>query len=158
MPEMYPTQSPRTAWRVYDGEAVILWPDDSTLNTLNAVGTRIWESANGQSGVSAIVARICEDFDVEPERAERDTIAFIAKLGARGLVTDRIGDSSASSLAGGGNMEKRDERHVEAGARQRGKRTYEPPEILSQEVFETTALACKKVSGTGGQCNTTPKS
>ena len=33
MPETYLTQSPRTAWRVYDGEAVILWPDDSTLNT-----------------------------------------------------------------------------------------------------------------------------
>jgi hypothetical protein len=55
-------------------------------------------------------------------------------------------------------MEQRDERNADPRAGQRGKRTYEPPEILSQEVFETTALACKKVSGTGGQCNTTPKS
>lgn len=80
-------QSSRTAWRVYDGEAVILWPDDSTLNTLNEVGTLIWESADGQSPVSAIVARICEEFDVDPERAEADTLAFIAKLQGRGLVT-----------------------------------------------------------------------
>jgi hypothetical protein len=87
VPEVYPTQSPRTAWRVYDGEAVILWPDDSTLNTLNAVGTLIWESADGKSPLSAIVARICEEFDVDPERAERDTMAFIAKLRARGLMT-----------------------------------------------------------------------
>jgi hypothetical protein len=87
MPEAYLTQSPRTAWRVYDGEAVILWPDDSTLNTLNAVGTLIWESADGKSPVSAIVARICEEFDVDPERAERDTMAFVAKLRARGLLT-----------------------------------------------------------------------
>ena len=87
MPEAYPTQCPRTAWRVYDGEAVILWPDDSTLNTLNAVGTLIWESADGKSPLSAIVARICEEFDVDPERAERDTMAFIAKLRARGLMT-----------------------------------------------------------------------
>ena len=87
MPEVYPMQSPRTAWRVYDGEAVILWPDDSTLNTLNSVGTLIWESADGKSPLSAIVARICEEFDVDPERAERDAIAFIGKLGARGLLT-----------------------------------------------------------------------
>ena len=87
MPDVYPMQSPRTAWRVYDGEAVILWPDDSTLNTLNALGTLIWESADGKSPLSAIVARICKEFDVDPERAERDAMAFIAKLGARGLLT-----------------------------------------------------------------------
>jgi hypothetical protein len=87
MPETYVMQSPRTAWRVYDGEAVILWPDDSTLNTLNPVGTLIWEAANGQRPLSAIVARICEEFDVDPERAERDAMAFIAKLRARGLLT-----------------------------------------------------------------------
>jgi hypothetical protein len=87
MPEAYPTQSPRTAWRVYDREAVILCPDDSTLNTLNAVGTLIWESADGKTPASAIVARICAEFEVDPDRAERDTAAFIAKLQARGLLT-----------------------------------------------------------------------
>jgi hypothetical protein len=87
MPEVYPTQSPRTAWRVYDGEAVVLCPDDSTLNALNAVGTLIWEKADGKTPVSAIVASICGEFDVDPERAERDAVAFIAKLRDRGLVT-----------------------------------------------------------------------
>jgi hypothetical protein len=37
-----------------------------------------------------------------------------------------------------------------------GKRKYEPPEIVTQEVFETTALACKKI--TGGACGVSPKS
>jgi hypothetical protein len=53
-------------------------------------------------------------------------------------------------------MEKRDERNLDARAGQSGKRKYEPPEILSQEVFETTALACRKV--TGGKCGASPKS
>jgi len=53
-------------------------------------------------------------------------------------------------------MEKRDERNLEAREGQSGKRKYEPPEILSQEVFETTALACKKI--TGGQCGQAPRS
>ena len=87
MPEVYLAQSQRTAWRIYDGEAVLLCPDDSTLNTLNAVGTLIWESADGKTPLSAIVARICEAFDVDPARAERDTMAFVTKLRERGLVT-----------------------------------------------------------------------
>ena len=86
MPERYPAQNPQTAWRVYDGEAVILCPDDSTLNTLNAVGTLIWERADGQTPVSAIVARICDEFEVAPEAAERDANAFIEQLCQRGLL------------------------------------------------------------------------
>jgi hypothetical protein len=33
-----------------------------------------------------------------------------------------------------------------------GKRPYEPPRIRSEEIFETTALACGKRSGQGGNC------
>ena len=55
-------------------------------------------------------------------------------------------------------MEKHSERDREAGAGQSGKRKYEPPEILSQEVFETTALACgKKSGGQGAACMSSPK-
>jgi hypothetical protein len=54
-------------------------------------------------------------------------------------------------------MDKRDERSSNARADQSGKRKYEPPQILSQEVFETTALACMKVAG-GGGCGAFPKS
>ena len=49
-------------------------------------------------------------------------------------------------------MEKRGERNREAGTGRTGKRTYEPPEIQSQEVFETTALACLKQSGATPGC------
>ena len=53
-------------------------------------------------------------------------------------------------------MEKRSER--EPRPSEGGKRKYEPPEILSQEVFETTALACGKRGGQGPQCNANKKS
>ena len=96
MPDRYLTQNRKTAWRVYEGEAVVLCPDDSMLNTLNAVGTLIWEAADGKTPVSAIVARISEEFDVEPDRAERDVAAFIEKLCQRGLliVSDVLQDGS----------------------------------------------------------------
>ena len=55
-------------------------------------------------------------------------------------------------------MEKHGDRKGDSGAGQSGKRKYEPPEILSQEVFETTALACgKKQGGQGAPCMASPK-
>ena len=87
MPEQYLARNSRTAWRVYDGEAVILLAEDSTLNTLNAVGTLIWEGADGQTPLSALVGRICAEFDVEAVQAERDVMAFVDKLSQRGLLS-----------------------------------------------------------------------
>ena len=87
MAERYPVQNPRAAWRVYDGEAVIISPDDSTMHTLNPVGTLIWEAADGRTPVDSIVARICTEFEVETARAERDALGFIETLCARGLLT-----------------------------------------------------------------------
>lgn len=87
MPDRYPAKHPQMAWRVYDGQAAILCPDDSTLNTLNAVGTLIWEAADGRTPVSAIVALISGEFDVEPAHAEKDARAFIDELCRRGLLT-----------------------------------------------------------------------
>jgi hypothetical protein len=38
------------------------------------------------------------------------------------------------------------------------KRKYSPPDILTQEVFETTALACGKKPGQGGaKCGPNPR-
>ncbi len=96
MPDRYPAKNPHMAWRVYDGQAAILCPDDSTLNTLNAVGTLIWEAADGRTPLSAIVARISMEFDVEPPQAERDARAFIDKLCQRGLLTVSESPNQAS--------------------------------------------------------------
>ena len=54
-------------------------------------------------------------------------------------------------------MEKQSERDRKSGAGQSGKRKYEPPEIRSQEVFETTALACGKVPPKTGKCSSKPR-
>jgi hypothetical protein len=38
-----------------------------------------------------------------------------------------------------------------------GKRPYEAPAIASEQIFETTALACGKRPAQGGKCNVRPK-
>ena len=87
MPETYPEQNPRAAWRVYEGEAVIVSPADSTLHTLNAVGTVIWEAADGRTAMDAIVGRVCDVFEVDRATAARDTAVFVDALRRRGLLT-----------------------------------------------------------------------
>ena len=87
MPECFVARNPRAAWRVWDGEAVILLPEDSSLNTHNAVGTLIWEAADGDTPLGTVVDRICETFDVERAQAEHDASGFIETLRERSLVS-----------------------------------------------------------------------
>ncbi|MBM4440910.1 MAG: PqqD family protein [Candidatus Rokubacteria bacterium] len=75
------------AWRTFDGEAVLVSPDDSRLHTLNAVGTLIWEAADGRTAMDEIVGRVCEAFDVEPTVAALDVRGFVTTLSERGLLT-----------------------------------------------------------------------
>jgi len=44
-------------------------------------------------------------------------------------------------------------------AKEKGrKKPYSRPACLSEEIFETTALACGKRPGQGGTCNAAPRS
>jgi len=74
------------AWRMIDGEAVIITPSDSTMHTLNDVGTRIWELMTGDRSLAEVAELLCAEFDVDKGRAEKDTIWFVECLSKKGLV------------------------------------------------------------------------
>jgi hypothetical protein len=80
-------KSPTTAWRVIEGEAVILSMDTKVLRGLNPVGSRVWELIDGRRSVEEIAGLIVEEFDVTPEAAGGDVRGFVAQLLERGLVT-----------------------------------------------------------------------
>lgn len=84
---MIVARSPQTAWRVIEGEAVILSVDTKVFRGLNAVGSRVWELIDGARSVAEIAATIAREFDVAPEVAARDVGAFVEALLAKGLVT-----------------------------------------------------------------------
>ncbi len=81
-----PTHHPRTASRVFSGEAVIITPAENTVRMFNPVGSRIWELMDGQRSVGQIVDALVDEYDVEPERAERTTLDFFAMLEEKELV------------------------------------------------------------------------
>ena len=84
---MIVTKAPATAWRVIEGEAVILSMDTKILRGLNPVGSRVWELIDGQRGVDDIVGAIVQEFDVSLEAAARDVGDFVRELLAKSLVT-----------------------------------------------------------------------
>jgi coenzyme PQQ synthesis protein D (PqqD) len=81
------TRSPATAWRVIEGEAVILSLDTKIFRGLNAVGSRVWELIDGRNGMDEIVEAITREFDVTRERAIADVGAFVQQLLDKNLVT-----------------------------------------------------------------------
>ena len=84
---MIVAKNPKTAWRIIEGEAVILSMDTKVLRGLNPVGSRIWELIDGRRGLEEIIQAIVQEFDVAQGEAAQDVRAFIQELLDRGLVT-----------------------------------------------------------------------
>jgi len=80
-------KSPKTAWRIIEGEAVILSMESKVLRGLNPVGSRIWDLIDGQRSLEEITGTIVLEFDVTPADAAQDVRTFIQELLDRGLVT-----------------------------------------------------------------------
>jgi len=76
----YPYRNVRVATRTIEGEAVAVSPDDSTLHSFNRVGTLIWEMADGQTSIEAIVDGVISRFEVDREQALADVDAFCGEL------------------------------------------------------------------------------
>ncbi len=81
-----PIHHPRTAARVFSGEAVIITPAENTVRMLNDAGTRIWELADGTRTVDQIAQALADEFAVDPTEARASTAAFVDALAAKGLL------------------------------------------------------------------------
>src|SRR5215204_3614029 len=53
---------------------------------LDAVGARIWDLIQKPRTVNGIQDALLEEYDVDPERCERDLIALLQRLAAEGLI------------------------------------------------------------------------
>lgn len=76
----YPVLHPQIATRVVDGSAVIILADSGEVNVLNAVGTRIWQLADGTRSAQDILNAIVAEYDVTPQKAAQDVERFLQQL------------------------------------------------------------------------------
>ncbi len=76
----------KTAYRIVNGEAVVVNLKESTFHTLNPVATFIWEQADGQTKAKQMIEKICQEFEVDWDTAEKDCLEFLGELISKGLV------------------------------------------------------------------------
>jgi len=87
MAERYIARGLEVAARMLGDEMMVMSTTDSTFFTLNAVATVIWEAADGRTPLSEIVAnKICKEFDVDRERAQRGADRFVDELSQHGIL------------------------------------------------------------------------
>ncbi len=87
MAEKYIARSSAIAARMVGGEMMVMSAADSTFFTLNEVASTIWQAADGRTPLSEIVAgRICREFDVDRERAQRGADRFVDELSQHGIL------------------------------------------------------------------------
>jgi hypothetical protein len=78
--DVYPAPAPGVLGRVVDAEAVLVLPARGEVKVLNEVGARIWELADGTRSVREIVQSIRDEYEVDQESAEADTLEFLNDL------------------------------------------------------------------------------
>jgi hypothetical protein len=61
--------------------------DRACLYTLNSVAARIWELLDGQRSAEDIAGTIVEEYEVDLERARKDSMSFLRRLEELGMVT-----------------------------------------------------------------------
>ncbi|KPK40700.1 MAG: hypothetical protein AMJ78_06935 [Omnitrophica WOR_2 bacterium SM23_29] len=74
------------AWRIIDGEALVVSPKSSLIYPLNEVATRIWELLDGKRTVFDISSIICDEFEGDTAVIQKDVVDFIQDLLKGGLI------------------------------------------------------------------------
>jgi hypothetical protein len=81
-------RNPTAAFRIYDGEGVLVLPTKLELRVVNPTGARVWELLDGERSVGSIASVIAEEYDVPPGDAERDVLEFLQELAGHELVEE----------------------------------------------------------------------
>jgi hypothetical protein len=102
MNSVYIARSTEVAARSLDGEMIIMSARNSTLFTLNPVGTLIWQSADGTTPLTEIVdQKICTQYEVDPDLALSDARGFVNDLAGHGILVASDEPIPSTNLARG---------------------------------------------------------
>lgn len=84
--EMYVSQEKDAYYSIIEKQAIVVASDKKTVCTLNSVGTRIWDLADGSRKIKEIINLIYQEFEADSETVMKDTLEFIGDLIAKHLV------------------------------------------------------------------------
>ncbi|MCM8558317.1 PqqD family protein [Sphingomicrobium sediminis] len=69
-----------------DHELMALDPKAGEVYGLDAIGTEIWKSIEGETRIGDIVDRMLDEFDVDRATCEADTLSFLDELLAANMI------------------------------------------------------------------------
>ncbi len=81
-----PRRNSSAGFRIFEGEAVVVLPDEAEVNVLNEVGARVWDLIDGVRSVDSIVDQICEEYEIGREQASRDVQELLASLNQHRMI------------------------------------------------------------------------
>ncbi len=87
--DMYPERTNETAFRIINGEAVIMNLTTGYYYSINEVGARIWDLCDGGHSIKDIALFISQEFDTAEERAGQDVVELLNDLDSEKLVIIR---------------------------------------------------------------------
>ncbi len=67
-------------------EVVMLHLKSGVYYGLDAVGARVWSLIQEPRAVSEVRDALLEEYEVDPDRCERELLAFLQELAAQGLI------------------------------------------------------------------------
>lgn len=68
------------------GEAVLVTPSQARVRMLNEVGSRVWDLADGEMTLQQMADVLVSEYQVTPDLATADVLAFVEELVAADLV------------------------------------------------------------------------
>ena len=86
------TLSPDVIVRELEGESVVLDLSSGRYFGLNAVGTRVWQLIQAGQPVDGLIRAVAAEYDADGDAVERDVLALLEDLKARGLVVEPPGE------------------------------------------------------------------
>jgi hypothetical protein len=81
------TITPEVVFKELRGEAVLLDLASGIYFGLDETSTRLWQLLMSHGSLRRTFDSMLEEFEVEPERLQRDLLEFVAELTRRRLVT-----------------------------------------------------------------------
>jgi len=69
-----------------DNEKVMMSIEQGKYYGLDAVGSYIWELLVQPVSVKQIIARLLEEYEVEANTCQKDVLAFLNKMHAKGVI------------------------------------------------------------------------
>jgi len=84
--EQAPARNPNSAFRIYEGQALIVLPERGENHLLNPIGSHIWDRLDGRRSLQEILDSIVAEFDVPADQARADLLEFVANLRLKGMV------------------------------------------------------------------------